>query len=248
MNYSKMKITKDNFSIEFDDNVLFNKVGTDNLVEILNIITGGVVNPPIEDNILTQIESIANKMDRTRLPNNKNKEETSVDTKRLKNVVDLNDYDVKKPKGYNDFRCPDCGQCIVISIDGQNYIRDINTGYVYPVDIDEDTILNTEEDYYTLLHESTSKFDRVSLTDTEEIIGTCIKCGKEHTLHEFIEAYEHPEYYIEYEHICPLCGGEMCKVVDADVKPGDVEHDLDKKVFKCEKCDYKEEVEDGEKL
>lgn len=240
-----MKITANNVSIECSDDLFQSKNSTKNIIDVINALNGAAASAPIdfekkleglkittgESSSTTQSYNVGERLDRQRLPNTDSpREELKSNARRLDNVVDLKDLKLEKPNSTNYFRCPDCGQSVFLHINEKFYIKSLDTGMIYPVDIDENTEINTYKDYQDLLLTSVGN-EPITICDTDEVESFCIKCGKTHTLHDYIDAYENPDMYFENEKICPLCGGEVCDIVGTDGVEA-----------KCEKCDYKEEV------
>ena len=149
------------------------------------------------------------------------KKETKV--KKEPSVEEINIQElptIRYPKTTNNFRCPSCGQGIMMyakTNDGKSLlVRDIvkekptiHKAIVEKLpELMDDGVINKElliavyNDLFKLMH------DNVVLVDTDENVTLCPVCKKEHSLKEWIEAYEDPMKYLDHMHICDICGEE----------------------------------------
>ena len=147
----------------------------------------------------------------------------NINTK-VKKEPDVEEVDIRElrksiryPKTTSNFRCPSCGQGILIKINNKNMliVRDI-TGEkptLYDVEVVELPKLYEEEilkDSLILVYKDLLelKNEEKLLVDTDENTCTCPVCGIEEPIKTWIEAYENPMKYFNHMNVCDICGEE----------------------------------------
>lgn len=127
-------------------------------------------------------------------------------------IVDLSKMKIETPTQTSNkahFRCPSCGQSAVISVNNQIVIRDLES--------EEETLCLTTGveldpfDYEKAKGKVTEL--GVMLKADGETEGFCPICSETHKLESWIDAFERPLNYFEYEQPCPLCGCETNFVI-----------------------------------
>lgn len=144
---------------------------------------------------------------------------------KTKKEADIEEIDVRElrknirfPKTTSNFKCPSCGQGILIKNMEKNMliVRDITKekATLYNVDVVElpklyedeemlrDTLIAVYNDLLTL------KNEEVLLIDSDDSICSCPVCSKEHSVQKWIEAYENPMKYFALMNICEICAEE----------------------------------------
>ena len=133
-----------------------------------------------------------------------------------------NDYNVIREAKCNEsvsyFRCPSCGQSAIINIDGVNVLRDIqidNLEEQQSYILDADYNLGAKLNYEEAKNHITSGGEIMNSNDYE---GFCLNCMSCTTTDRWVEAFESPLAYFEFEKPCPLCGGETVMSVNQEVE------------------------------
>ncbi len=169
------------------------------------------VRVPVEDKTvkpsptprLDQPEYKEREVVRPRLPNFDKKRETLTLVEGGKRVeVQLNEIGQTKQASY--FRCPDCGQSAIVSVDGiiafrvlDGDLEVVKTGT--GIDINNYVYKNTEGD---------DSYPVVQLAADENTEGFCPKCLSTSKLLKWFAAWEDPLSFFEFEHPCAMCGAE----------------------------------------
>lgn len=162
-------------------------------------------------------------------------EESSFDKDRLpnpimRNGVFLEPSEIEKIKTFETmYRCPECGQhkAIILDLDNKYVFMKLNKENSYDLVYDnfkegneipdslflrktKDQVLSKldYQDFIKSLDELPTKDDPV-VFDLDKTTGHCPFCKSKNEMKEWVEAYEHPENYFEYNGICEDCGGEI---------------------------------------
>ena len=175
-----------------------------------------VTDPPFEDEDFEPL--------RGRLPN----------TFKKGGAVDMSELEVSTPNkatAHHNFRCPSCLQSSVAVIDNSVLIRDIEakTGGTYM-----SVGVNLEDFKYK--EAVTQVTERVTLVADGESEAHCPLCNHDDVVEKWVDAYSNPLNYSEFEHPCPVCGGETVTIISPDGSSQ----------LECERldCRYKKKLEE----
>lgn len=157
-----------------------------------------------------------------------NSNDTEIEPKRIKitKSSDVEEINIKElrtvryPKTTSNFRCPSCGQGILIYVEFENkqilLVRDISVERPIIYDVNIEQLPNLSEGgvvdkklliavYNDLL---TLKEDEKVLVDSDRSSAKCPLCHETHDINEWIEAYDNPMKYLDRMNICDVCGEE----------------------------------------
>jgi hypothetical protein len=135
------------------------------------------------------------------------------------------------------FRCPDCGQSCILSIDGALVVRDIRYDQEVllsgvNVKLNEDLPKSIE----TFLNEIGSEDLEVEIGADDSLEVFCHMCSNVNLLKKWILAWESPLDFFEFDNPCCMCGGETVESINRNKT----------RIRKCEKCDYEQILRDIE--
>jgi Zn finger protein HypA/HybF involved in hydrogenase expression len=112
------------------------------------------------------------------------------------------------------FRCPECGQSAIISVDGVIAVRVLDTDMemvktATGIDMNNYVYKNTEGD---------NSYTVVKLSADDNIEGFCPHCLNSSKLTEWFKAWEDPLSYSEFEHPCAMCGSETVAIFEDGIE------------------------------
>lgn len=162
---------------------------------------------------------------------------------RLPNQIDLNDYSFKKAESKAVLlRCPACGQghVVMTKVGSLCYILEKKNGKFEIIGESSGTESfgefsktfcmkddETHKEYYDMMQ----KCDIIESDDfacSDEMDMFCPVCKSSAPMSKWVDAYENPSLYFEYNDVCDICGGENIVLSNKDDKTN---------YFKCENCD-----------
>lgn len=143
------------------------------------------------------------------------------------NTVDPSKLETSKNEmgKHTHFRCSECGQSVVTVVNGNVIIRDLENK--------EENLCITKallEDFNYEDAKTKVTDVGVSLISDGNTKAFCPMCLSEKLIELWVDAYENPLKYFEYENPCPICGSETVFNINATGKP----------TIKCdnEECGY----------
>lgn len=180
------------------------------LLPLLPLPTVQEVNIKIPKNIKTEKEKTIRK----------NNEKQDIELFNLKDITS----DVKLPTLCTDFRCPDCKQGLMLihtANDNSSIIYNNLRGDLCSVDIEAESVLNVfkergDKELYTLIGNvykdvtsiGTSSTGIKLVSDSQDV-AICPVCGEQHTISEFIHAYDD----MDVTDYCIVCGCENENII-----------------------------------
>lgn len=207
---------------------------TDNIIKLLKELNARKVESDPGIPLSLPISSGIEITSRGRLPNAYDGNNISKEiTPEKDHVIDLSTLKTEKTTivQHKYFRCPDCGQSVLIVVDGITVMRDLDAkGNLCILDSEDIKPLSEEEVFN---YEDAKKHVQdvgVALAANGQTVASCPMCKRGESLIErWVEAYEKPLNFFEYESPCPICGSETTFVVERN-----------NTVVKCEKteCGY----------
>lgn len=129
--------------------------------------------------------------------------------------------DMRMPKTYNYFKCPNCAQSIIMKhFDGNMYVRDIvgekpkmhiideviiPNLYTQDGNLDKERISSVYKDLLNILGDE-KMFVDVSYSEINKC--HCPICKKDNNIKDWIKAYEEPLDVFDESSLCDICGDE----------------------------------------
>lgn len=192
-------------------------------------------NIPVEKSNVSEIIGISNKI----VENTNVKSEKPRDNKDyIPGEVNLNSLKIEKAETKTSLvRCPKCGQAHVAILEVSNieniilvrhgnefkYVRTVTSEDLDNLMFNKDTM--NIVDYF-------NDFQNFKYTDEDIMMDNvsnvyCPVCDTYNSAEKWVEAYNCPERYFEYDNICDICGGEMCQAI---------KEENGEERFVCENC------------